>query len=1047
MWKNPVSKYFKNKYFLTLLFSLTFVYLKAQTITPKFDKLNIAIPNCVLHDKNGFIWIGSQEGLIRYDGIELKKYQNIPFDSTSISGDWVFTISEDINGNLWVATMNGLNYFNQMTEQFALIDVVDKNDSSLKSKAINKMIVNDDGSMWIATIDYGVFFMRLDEKGKPAFNHYKLTNGIKLKDSNEKLEVWDIYKDSEKFLWIGTLNAGLIKLNVETGDVIQFINNPNDPTSISHNNVRLICPDNYGNLWIGTSSEFIGSGGGLNMLNPRTGKFTHFRHNPADPTSLPSDWVYPLFIDSKGILWINFFKSDLISIPVSELFNNKKTDFSKCHRYELSGEIQTIYEDRLGNIWIAPISWGLYKYDLNQNPFYWYRRIEGSSNAMSATGTQCIYIDHLNNIWFGHGTSVIDKYNQSTGSYKNYNLQSLDAGAVKEIRVMSLCEDKKGFLWIATFNNGLYKMHIENEKFEKINSPLDEPYKIENASIWYMIISKTDKLWLGPIGKDLILFDTETYHSQIIELDSSDNEGARVGTMIEDKDGILWIGTFNSGIYKIQLINNEVKIINHYLYNKRNKNSLSYNSICDIVKPTVVDTSALWIGTACGINRLDLKTNSFTHFFKNDGIPDNNVLQVLEDNQGNIWMTGKIGIGVYDIRTKKWKSYGSSDGLPFEKFGGMRQNNVKGPDGQLFFSGGSGTIGFYPEQLKGNLIIPPIRFTDFKLYNKSAKLDTSIVLKKQIILSHNQNVFSFEFVALNYTNPEKNQYAYKMEGFHNDWIYSGNENTASFTNLDPGEYIFRVKGSNNHGIWNEEGTFISIIITPPWWGTLWFRTTIIITLIVIGYSIYRYRINKIREMERLRIQIASDLHDDIGSALTRIAVHSEIIQTTTEKEKVSSASKRIGNMSREIITTLSDVVWSIDSRNDTVGDMIDRMRDFLETVFPAGSIHIDFQTKGLHFDQKIEQSFRQNIYLIFKEAVNNAAKHSSADEIKISMINGDGKFKMEIVDNGTGINKETINKGHHGIENMELRAERINGELKIEKLEKGTGVTLIAKNI
>ncbi len=286
-----------------------------------------------------------------------------------------------------------------------------------------------------------------------------------------------------------------------------------------------------------------------------------------------------------------------------------------------------------------------------------------------------------------------------------------------------------------------------------------------------------------------------------------------------------------------------------------------------------------------------------------------------------------------------------------------------------------------------------------------------------------------------------------MKGFHDDWIYSGNEHTASFTNLDPGNYIFRVKGSNNHGLWNEQGISISIIITPPWWATWWFRIIMFLMFIGIGYSFYRYRVNKLLEMERLRIQIASDLHDDIGSALTRIAVHSEIIQTTTEKEKVSSASKRIGNMSREIITTLSDVVWSIDSRNDTVGDLIDRMRDFLETVFPAGSIHIDFQTKGLHFDQKVEQSLRQNVYLIFKEAVNNAAKHSGADEIRITLVNGDGKFKMEIADNGTGINEEEKQKGHHGIENMELRAKRINGELIINNLEKGTSVTLIAKNI
>jgi two-component sensor histidine kinase len=467
----------------------------------------------------------------------------------------------------------------------------------------------------------------------------------------------------------------------------------------------------------------------------------------------------------------------------------------------------------------------------------------------------------------------------------------------------------------------------------------------------------------------------------------------------------------------------------------------------DIIRPRIIDTNAVWIATNNGLNRLDLNTESFTHFYVEDGLPSNYILKVLEDNDGNIWCACANDIAVYNIRTGKISSYSGGDGMPFTGFGNWSQNACKTADGQLIFSGGSGALGFYPEQLKENLIVPPIRFTGFNIFHESAKLDTAIQFIKMIELTHIQNIFSFEFTALNFTNAEKNQYAYKLEGLYDDWIYIGNERVASFTDIEPGEYIFRVKGSNNHGIWNEKGASVILIITPPWWGTLWFRTLMIITVLALGYSIYRYRINKVREMERLRVQIASDLHDDIGSTLTKIAVHSEIIQTTTEKQKVSTSSKKIGTMSREIITTLSDVVWSIDSRNDTVGDLIDRMRDFLETVFPAGSIHIDFQTKGLHFDQKITQVLRQNVYLIFKEAVNNAAKHSEADEVKILMINGNGKFKMEIIDNGAGIKVDKRHGRHHGIENMEMRAKRIGGELNINNLDKGMSVTLVAKNI
>ena len=379
---------------------------------------------------------------------------------------------------------------------------------------------------------------------------------------------------------------------------------------------------------------------------------------------------------------------------------------------------------------------------------------------------------------------------------------------------------------------------------------------------------------------------------------------------------------------------------------------------------------------------------------------------------------------------------------------------MKRKNGQLVFGGSNGFIIFHPDSIRENKLPPRIVITDFQIFNKSvtpgenSPLEKSISESDKIYLNHYQDVFSFEFAVLDFTSPENNKYAYKMEGVDPDWVYTdASKRFATYTKLEPGNYIFRVKGCNNDGVWNEEGTSLSIIILPPWWATWWFRVIMFISILGIVYSIYRYRLNKVLAMERLRVQIASDLHDDIGSALTRIAVHSEVIGTTTEKSKILRSSKQIGTMSREIITTLSDVVWSIDSRNDTVGDLIDRMRDFLETVFSAGSVRIDFQTKGLHFDQKVNQTLRQNIYLIFKEAVNNAAKHSGADEIKISMINGDGKFKMEIADNGTGIGTVDKHVGHHGLENMQMRAKRIGGELRIKNLERGTSVTLVAKNI
>jgi hypothetical protein len=453
----------------------------------------------------------------------------------------------------------------------------------------------------------------------------------------------------------------------------------------------------------------------------------------------------------------------------------------------------------------------------------------------------------------------------------------------------------------------------------------------------------------------------------------------------------------------------------------------------------------LWLGTRSGLIKLDRGRKITAHYTQKDGLPSNIINSILEDQRGNLWIGTTKGLTKFNPLEHTFRNFDMNDGLPSMAISENAAWYSK--NGMLYFGIDKEIVIVNPDNFVENKIIPSVHITSLELLKSKKKVDQIFSKFDEIILNYNENDFLIKFVAINYTNSNKNQYAYKLEGLDDNWVCNNDRRFVSYANVPAGSYKFCIKASNNDGVWNEEGTSLSIIILPPWWATWWFRVIMFITILGIAYSIYRYRLNKVLAMERLRVQIASDLHDDIGSALTRIAVHSEVIGTTTEKSKILRSSKQIGAMSREIITTLSDVVWSIDSRNDTVGDLIDRMRDFLETVFPAGSVRMDFQTKGLHFDQKVNQTLRQNIYLIFKEAVNNAAKHSGADEIKISMINGDGKFKMEIADNGTGIGTVDKHGGHHGIENMQMRAKRIGGELRIDKLDRGTSITLVAKNI
>jgi signal transduction histidine kinase len=282
-------------------------------------------------------------------------------------------------------------------------------------------------------------------------------------------------------------------------------------------------------------------------------------------------------------------------------------------------------------------------------------------------------------------------------------------------------------------------------------------------------------------------------------------------------------------------------------------------------------------------------------------------------------------------------------------------------------------------------------------------------------------------------------------GVDEDWVYSGNRHFANYTDVKPGEYVFRVKGSNNDGIWNEEGISLSIIITPPFWQTGWFRLLMIFTVAGLIYGLHRYRVSRLLEIERMRTRIASDLHDDIGSTLTRISIYSELIQRSKNVAKITASAREIGAMSREIVVTLSDIVWSIDARYDTLGNLLDRMRDFAAKLFSTQPIKMNLKTTGLDTAKKIPANVRQNVYLIFKEALNNIFKHAHATEVSIDLKDIDGAFTMAIKDNGIGFDEKKIQKGN-GLKNMKLRAGRIGGKLSL-KSKDGVLIILTTRRI
>ncbi|HEY9725779.1 MAG TPA: histidine kinase dimerization/phosphoacceptor domain -containing protein, partial [Chroococcales cyanobacterium] len=424
--------------------------------------------------------------------------------------------------------------------------------------------------------------------------------------------------------------------------------------------------------------------------------------------------------------------------------------------------------------------------------FTHYTHEPNNLNSLSSDKIWSLYEDQFGLLWIGTGGGGLNKFDRETGKFTHYTHNSNNPNSLSDDNVWSIYEDQSGTLWVGTFNGGFNKFARKTEKFTHYTYDPSNPNSLSDNNVF---------------------------------------------SIYEDQSSALWIGTINGGLNKFERKTEE---FTQYKHNSNNPNTLSYDRVLSMLE---YPAGTLWIGTyGGGLDKFDIATETFTHYTEKDGLPNNSVVGILADDEGNLWLSSGKGLSKFNPKTEKFRNYDVSDGLQGNEFDGVKAY-FKSKTGEMFFGGLNGFNAFYPEQVKDNPHIPPIVITDLKIFDKSVKLDTAISEAKETKLSYKDNFFGFEFAALDYTNPQKNQYAYKLEGFDKDWIYSGSRRYATYTNLDGGTYTFRVKGSNNDGVWNEEGTSLKIIITPPLWKTWWAYTLYVVALVsaVIGYIQWKTR--------------------------------------------------------------------------------------------------------------------------------------------------------------------------------------------------------------
>ncbi len=845
----------------------------------------------VAQDNHGFMWFATANGLNRYDGSSVKVYRHDPDDPYSLGHNIVRAMIKDQSGDLWLGTWGGgLNQYDPAKDAFIRYQHNPDDPSSLSNNAARAVYADRTGTVWVGT---HAGLNKLDRE-KKQFTRY-----LHDPDDPNSLShdfIWSILEDSAGVLWVGT-EEGFNRFDPETEQFVHYRHDPDDPASLSHNTVRSIYEDRSGNLWLGTRR-------GLCKFNRDRTRFTQYLHDTNDFQTLSNNLVTGAYEDRAGRLWVSTWGGGLNRFDrKTETFVHYKHD--PADPYSLSSDtVFQVYEDQQGMFWIASVG-GISVFDGRGKPFQHYRAISHLPNTLSHNVVRALHAGRAGVVWVGTSGGGLNKFDRQTEAFTHYRHDPADPNSLSNDTVRAIYEDRMGLIWVGTSQLGLNRFDPDTERFTHFRHDAANHRSISKGSIIGINEDSKGTLWICTWGGGLNAFDRETEQFTRYQHDPTDPHTLshnQVICVLEDQADVLWVGTIR-GLNKL---NRETKRFTRYQHVATDPQSLGHDSV---ISMCVDRTGTLWLGTVRGLDKFDRKNDQFDHYTTKNGLPSDTIMGILEDEQGRLWLSTSNGLSRFDPRTESFRNYDVSDGLQSNTFLNFSSYS-KSRSGEMFFGGSNGFNAFYPDQIVDNPHPPPVLIADFQLANKPVPIGADSVLQKSIlesdnlVLSYRDRVFSFELAVLNYRAPQQNRYRYRMEGFEKQWNeVDRTRRFAAYTNLDPGEYVFRAIGANNDGIWNEEGDSIRITVTPPWWGTMWFR--IIMAAVALGLLVggFRWRIRASEARSRkLEIQVQKRTQE--------LSVAREDALKARDAAETANQAKSIflANMSHELRTPLNAIL-------------------------------------------------------------------------------------------------------------------------------------------
>lgn len=790
----------------------------------------------MLEDQTGYVWIGTQDGLNRFDGSGFKVFRHNPDDQNSLSSSFINDLLRDSKDRLWVATNAGINLYNDTLQQFANWRHQTNEHNSLSHDQVLCLFEDSKQRIWVGTTSG----LNLMDPIRGTFQRFIHDDSIPGTISHN--HVTSIEEDHHGNLWIGT-NAGLNQLNPDKGTFTIFRHQTEKQETLSDNRIKSLFVDHQDLLWIGTSN-------GLNAFDVTNGRIKRYMHDPDRNHSISDNDITAIFEDHLQALWIGTGNGGL------NFFNRATSHFSRYQHdprnpYSISNNtVWSILEDQNKNLWVGVSAKGVNFHDRQTELFKHYKHLPEDENSLIHNSVRAIFRDQTHQLWIGTfgGLSV---YDVRTGKSRRFQHDPKDLNSLDANYVLSIFQDLENRIWVGT-SQGLNRYDAEKQAFIRQKLSLNPAKDHQNFAIERIYQTEENQLWLST-DQGLLIFDSQSGIVQHFDQKGSSTlSSKKVGSVVEGQNGMIWIGT-DHGLNRLNPRNNS---ITQFYHDPEDPSSLGHNRITHIAEDA---KGQIWISSESGLSLFQRETKNFRSWRTKHGLSNEFIYGGLMDSNGKLWLSTNMGINKFNPEDQSFTIYNERSGLQSNEFNSLAY--YRDMTGFMYFGGVNGLSVFHPDSITDNQLPPSVVLTDFLLFNKSVMINDSSVLQQsldhtqEITIEAKDDLFAFEFTALEFQQPEKVKYAYLLEPYDKNWIYTDHtDRKAVFTRVPAGTYTFRVKATTDQNNWPKQEKSIVLKVLPPWWKTWWAYAIYVACFLTIIYLILRFQWNRIQFKQRLKLE-------------------------------------------------------------------------------------------------------------------------------------------------------------------------------------------------